>query len=90
MGRKADPNKMQQVFASLPASDIEWLTLWHPGNTGDQLRELLSRARSFWPDGPHRTGAITRRTAKPGGIRDLKRRIADLEKQLKENNITPR
>lgn len=53
-GRKASGRALVGKKINLSASEWAWLELWHPGNPSEQIREMLERARRFWPAGPAR------------------------------------
>jgi hypothetical protein len=56
-GRPPLPEDQKVIGESvyLTSAEWAWLELWMPGgNRSEQVRELLERARKFWPSGPAR------------------------------------
>lgn len=54
-GRPRSASSFRFKTVGLEPEDWSWLALWCPdGNQSVQLRELLDRAKKFWPTGPAR------------------------------------
>lgn len=51
-GRKKSADSKSFHTVGLTPDEWEYLSHWSSGNKADQLRELLDRARKFWPSGP--------------------------------------
>lgn len=89
MARPKSANPTRQYPVSLYNEQWLWLTLWHSGNESEQVRELITRAMAFWPDGPYSNGAARGAKTKAGGVRELRRTIRELERQVQQLGAVP-
>jgi hypothetical protein len=54
-GRPCLENPLVFQTVGLSYEDWQWLKLWLPGgNVTNQINELISRSKKFWPKGPDR------------------------------------
>ncbi len=52
-GKTQPEDQLHGRTVYLKQAELEWMEFWFPGgNPTEQLRELMGRARKFWPKGP--------------------------------------